>query len=196
MTEIINGEGNNEEEEALEAFDEATDEELKQAGDDPVKLKEIIKVRTQSRQKLFNRAKTAEGKLKQAKPEVKPAPKKEGEGLDRVDKAILRTEKIVEEDEVELVEKIMKETGKTVEETLDSKYFQSELKTLREDKETANAIPGNSKRSGQSNSSTVEYWISKGQLPPVDQPKLRQAVVNRKIELEKSGNTFSKNPIQ
>ena len=116
--------------------------------------------------------------------------------LDRIDKAVLRTEKMTDVDEVALVQSIMKETGKDVEGVLASKYFQTELKEMRDKKTVEDAIPSDKKRSGSSTKDSVDYWIAKGELPPANQPELRQKVVNAKIAKEKSGSQFSHNPIQ
>ena len=104
--------------------------------------------------------------------------------LDRIDRAVLRAEKITHPDEVALVEEIKKETGKSVEEVLESRYFQTELKTMREDRATKEATPSGTKRSGQTSQSDVEYWLAKGELP--SDPALKLKVVNAKIAREKS----------
>jgi hypothetical protein len=196
-----NAPDNIEEDEALSKFDEATDKEMEEAGDDPAKLKELLKIRTASRQKLYNRLKDATKEKKpEKKVEKKPASKtssKDDEevSLDKTDRAILRSEGIKTDDEFELVQKVMEETGKDVEGVIASKYFQSELKSLRDAREVADATPGASKRSGQSTKNDVDWWIAKGQLPPHDQPALRQKVVNAKIAQERNKSSFSKNPI-
>jgi hypothetical protein len=89
----------------------------------------------------------------------------------------------------------MKSTGKSVEDVIDSRAFKAELKLLRDDKKAEDAIPSNSKRSGQSNSNTVEYWIAKGQMPPANEPKLRQAYVNAKMAKTAERNMFTDNPL-
>lgn len=125
--------------------------------------------------------------------EDKPEEKKGG--LDRIDKAILRAEKIHDADEIDLVQSIMKETGKDIEDVLESRYFKAELKALRDDKNTEEALTPSSKRSGNSNKNTVEYWIAKGEMPPASEPKLRQAYVNAKMSKMKERSMFSDNPI-
>lgn len=120
---------------------------------------------------------------------------KKGE-LDRMDKAILRMEKITDSKEIELVQSVMKDTGKDLESVLGMKYFQAELKEMRELAKTEEATPQGSKRSGTSTRDTVDYWLAKGDLPPLDQPELRRKVVNAKIAKQKAGSQFSANPIQ
>lgn len=129
------------------------------------------------------------------KVEKKVEQKLEEKGLDRLDKAVLRVEKITSPAEIELVETIMKESGKDVEGVLASKYFQSELAALREAQATKEATPSGNKRSGQAPRDDVDYWIGKGELPPQDQPELRMKVVARKREVAKSKNQFTDEPV-
>ena len=138
--------------------------------------------------------KDGEGKPNSDKKGDKETPKTEV--LDRMDKAILRVEKITSEEEIGLVESIMKDTGKTLEQVLESKYFQSELKEMRELKASEDATPTGTKRANNSARDTVDYWIAKGELPPASQPELRQKVVNAKIAKEKAGSNFSATPVQ
>jgi hypothetical protein len=129
------------------------------------------------------------------KKETEKVESKKEEGLDRVDKMLLRQESITDSDEISLVQDFMKSTGKSVEDVIDSRAFKAELKLLRDDKKAEDAIPSNSKRSGQSNSNTVEYWIAKGQMPPANEPKLRQAYVNAKMAKTAERNMFTDNPL-
>jgi hypothetical protein len=148
-------------------------------------------------QGIAKRLKTKLEKVSQnneAKPEIKAEVVKET-GLDRIDKAVLRAEKITSPEEIELVESIMKETGKDLEGVLESKYFQSELKEMRDFKSSKDAIPSGTKRSSQSARDTVDYWVGKGELPPADQVELRRKVVNAKMQTEKTKSQFTDNPI-
>lgn len=150
---------------------------------------------------IAQRNKTRAEKARQAlaekgeKKDGEPGKKDDSKGLDRVDKAVLRAEKITDPKEVELVEAIMKETGKDVEGVLASKYFQGELKTLREEAAADNATPHGTNRSGNASRDSVDYWIAKGELPPMEQSELRTKVVNAKIAKEKSQSQFSSTPI-
>ncbi len=145
-------------------------------------------------EKLIEKLKEASAP-KPEPPKVEAKPEEKKEGLDRIDRAVLRTEKIVSEDEVKLVEDIMKETGKTVEQVLESKYFLTELQSLRDTKTSADAIPKGINRSSQSARDSVDYWIAKGELPPRDQVELRRKVVNAKMQTEKDKSQFTDNPI-
>ena len=73
--------------------------------------------------------------------------------------------------------------------------FEAELKALREEATATEALPSNSKRSMNSNRNSVEYWIAKGEMPPANEPKLRQDYVNARIAKTKERHMFSDNPI-
>jgi len=120
---------------------------------------------------------------------------KKSDDFDYGEKAYLIANGIKEADEMEFVKDVMKETGKSLDAVVGSKFFQAELKERREDKATADATPKGSKRSGQSAANTVEYWIAKGELPPKDQRELRQKVVNARITKESNKSMFTDNPV-
>ena len=134
---------------------------------------------------------------KKAGVEVEPKQEKSSkeDGLDRIDKAVLRAEKITSSDEIALVEAIKKETGRDVEAILESRYFQSELKALREEKTSQDAMPSKAKRTSQATTNSVDYWLAKGEMPPANEPALRREYVNAKIEKAKAVSNFSDNPI-
>lgn len=120
---------------------------------------------------------------------------KKSDDFDYGEKAFLIANGIKESDEMEFVRDVMKETGKSLDAVVGSKYFQAELKDRREDKATQDATPKGSKRSGQSAANTVEYWIAKGELPPKDQTELRRKVVNARITKETNKSMFTSNPV-
>lgn len=126
---------------------------------------------------------------------VKEPESKKEETLDKMDRYFLRSEKITDADEVDLVQDFMKNTGKSVEAIVDSKAFKAMLKEMRDERNAQDATPSNSKRSMQSSRNSVDYWLAKGEMPPASEPKLRQDFVNAKIQRAKTVNTFSDNPI-
>lgn len=146
-------------------------------------------------QGIVKRLKTKIEKAKETPAPKVEAPKEAEKGLDRLDRAVLRVEKITDAEEIALVETIMKETGKDVEGVLASKYFQNELKEMRDARATKDATPSSSKRSNQSPRDEVDYWIAKGELPPADQVDLRRKVVNAKMKQAKQANQFSDNAV-
>lgn len=115
--------------------------------------------------------------------------------LDYAQKAFLAVNDIKNANEIKLVEDIIANTGKTLEEVLESKYFQAELKELRDIETTKQATPPGSKRTGESALDTVEYWIAKGELPPASEVELRRKVVNARIQKEKQGSVFTTQPV-
>lgn len=128
--------------------------------------------------------------------EEKPAKKEVlKDGLDRIDKMVLRSEGIKSEDEMALVEEFMRDTGKDVESVIESRSFKAELKALREDKATEDALPRGTKRSSNSSKSNVEYWLAKGELPPASDVQLRREVVNAKMKQIENRSQFSDTPI-
>ncbi len=80
---------------------------------------------------------------KEQKPENQ---KKEKEGFDYAEKAFLKASGI-QSNEYEFVQKTLDSTGKSLDEVLESKYFQAELKERREEADTKKAIPEGTKRS-------------------------------------------------
>jgi hypothetical protein len=104
----------------------------------------------------------------------------------------------IKKDEFALVQDVMKATGKDIDSVLDSKYFQGMLKDHRDDQAAKDALPKNSKRTGQHNSNSVEYWLAKGEMP-ADTPenrKLRQDIVNAKINKQSGSNSnFTSTPV-
>lgn len=120
--------------------------------------------------------------------------KTEKKGFDYAEKAFLRSNDIKAE-EYDFVQEVMASTGKSLDEVLEAKYFQAELKERREAKASKDAIPNGSKRSTGSARDTVEYWIAKGELPPYDQRELRHKVVKAKTELSRSKAKFTDRPI-
>ena len=189
---------NQEDEEVLDQFDEATDKELDEAGDDPAKLKEIIKARTETRQRLYARMKKAEADAKankQDKPKDTDKSKQQKGtktfelGYDH--KAYLVANGIKGAEEFSIVQEVMQNTGKSLDDVIEMRYVQAELKALREEKATADAMPkGDKVRGGKSAQNTVDYWIAKGELPPADQVELRRKVVAEKVRQDSTGNKF------
>lgn len=109
------------------------------------------------------------------------------DGLDYGQKAFLVANGIKENTEMKLVQGIMQETGKTLEQVLDSKYFQAELNEMRELQTSKNAVP-TGKRSGNVPTESVEYWMTKDfkDVPADMKPK----VVNARLNQSKAKGVF------
>lgn len=124
------------------------------------------------------------------KAEVKSDPVSKSDELDYGQKAFLVANGIKAEDEIKLVRTIMKDTGKTLEQVLESKYFQAELKERRELKQTDDATPSSSKRTSQGIKDSVEYWIAKGELP--EDRELKMKVIDARRKASSNVNPFRK----
>ena len=102
------------------------------------------------------------------------------------------------EDEIELAKRIISETGKSEREVVGMKYFQSELKELRDARATKDALPSSSKRSTTTQRDSVDYWLAKlengGKLFDIPDVKLRREVVNARMARGKQTNHFTDRP--
>lgn len=127
-------------------------------------------------------------KNKKEKPSTKSSTK--SDELDYGQKAFLATQGISGSDETEFTKKMLKETGKSLDGLLESTYFQTELKSFREQKATQNAVPNSNNRSSNSAIDTVEYWIAKGELPPKSDVDLRRKVIDARMKSEKTSGQF------
>ena len=123
-------------------------------------------------------------------PEVKPPENKNPSELGYGEKAYLVANGIKGADEIALVKEYLA-NGKSLDDIPDNKYFQNDLKELRETKATKDAMPTSSKRSPSSGRDSVDYWINKGELPPTDQVQLRRDVLNARIKKETEGSKFA-----
>lgn len=138
---------------------------------------------TDAERKAFARAKVAEAKVKELKAQLEKGTSKKSDGLDYGQKAYLASMGYKDSAEIKLAHEIMKESGKDLEGVLESKYFKSEVESMRELKKTADATP-TGKRSGNSPLESVEYWMTKPfeEVPKDMRPKVVQA------KLDKSNN--------
>lgn len=109
-----------------------------------------------------------------------------------IEKAFLRSEGIKTAEEVALALDHKKNTGKELDEVVDSKFFQAELKELRETKASQEATPSASNRGAPQAKDKVEYWLAKGELPPATQEnvELRRKVVAAKTARAKGSGKF------
>jgi hypothetical protein len=144
-------------------------------------------------QKLQGMSKRFQTKLKKLteNPPAKPVVEQKSEGLDYGQKAYLNSLGYKDNDEQSRAEAMMKATGKRLEEVLESKYFKAEIDDMREQKKTqiASNATSNSKRSGASAKSEVDYWIAKGELP-TDNVELARKVVAARRGNDSKGNPF------
>jgi len=115
--------------------------------------------------------------------------------LGYAEKAYLVANGVKGAEETKLVEEFMANTGKTLDEIVESKFFQAELKDLRDSKASSEAVPKGSKRATASSKDSVDYWLAKGELPEntPDNQELRRQVVNARYNRETASSKFSTN---
>lgn len=162
--------------------------------------------------KLFARAKNNEDAAKLLREQgferkngqwIKPEkqtqenPKKSQSGeLDYGQKAFLRAEGIKTKEEVDLVKAFMENTGKSLEEVVENKYFLNELKEQRELKATELATPSSSGRSA-SFPKDKDFWLAKysSGTPIMEVPQeFRSEVLNAKIAQDERKDKFTDKP--
>lgn len=141
---------------------------------------------------IAQRYKTKLEKAKLDKAGEKKETKKEEKEtkLDYGQKAYLIANGIKGADEVALVKEYLDRTGKELEDIIESKHFQNDLKELKEAATTKAATPSSSKRSNSSARDQVDYWVNKGELPPIEDVELRRQVVNAKIKAKTDNSHF------
>jgi len=158
---------------------------------------ESIETYKQKNQSLYEQLQKAKGKVrgedgKWIKPDTKTTreePKAKSDELDYGQKAFLYSHdlKVKGEKETKLVKDIMRETGKNLEQVLDSKYFQAELTEIRELQKTSDATIKGKDSKGVTLDS-VEYWATKDfKEVPKD---LKAKVIEHKLKTENTKNVF------
>jgi len=147
-----------------------TSEETTTTDDSKVEKSNEIDALKKAEDKIIDLKKKLKEAKKPSKVEEKSETEKQpDEEFGLLEKTYLRTADIVDEDEVELVKKLMEETGKGVE-VIDTKYFKSELEELRTTKTTEKAT--SEVRGGRGNTKATdspEHWIAKGVPPTAEQ---------------------------
>src|SRR3990167_6134838 len=189
---------NEEVEDVVEIADivEAKDDD----GNDTTDWKALALERQELARKAQGIAQRYKTKLEKAKdrPEATPEKKeaKKSDDIDYAQEAYLVAKGIAEVDEKELLIERMRDTGKSLKDVVENKYFQQDLQELRSAKATKLAIPSSSNRSGTSARDTVDYWSAKiesGKATLLDIPdiKLRRQIVNSKLTQSKNVNHFT-----
>ena len=109
----------------------------------------------------------------------KEEPTKTGE-LDETQLDYLDLKGITDQDEIDIIQNVMKRTGQTVRQALKDEYVSSKLDALRKEKEVKEATPSASRRSGSGGTDSLEVALAKfeatGKLP--EDFTLRTKVVN------------------
>lgn len=129
-------------------------------------------------------------KLKnEGKPHKANAEKKESksEDFDYGEYAFLAQKGIESDDEIAFVKERMKDSGKSLRDTLNASWFKAELAERQALSKTADATPKGTSAKGTATDS-VDYWMAK---PISEVPQeMRAKVVNAKLDREKSTGVF------
>lgn len=120
------------------------------------------------------------------KPETKTS--KQSNDFDYGQKAFLVANGIKGNDEIKLAQEFAKNTGKSLEDVVENKYFLQELNEVRELRNSANAVPKGRGKTGNSSQDSVDYWLAKGELP--SDFELRKKVVNARLAKENGKSVF------
>lgn len=162
--------------------------------DDLGALQERLQKVEEANRQLFERAKKAEGELKDFKKEPSVEPKKSGE-LDYGQLAYLKAFGIEEEEDVNYLVSESQTTGKSLKDLMGFKYIKEHLKEAEDIRSSREGTPTSANRTSSPARSSADYWIAKGQMPPLDQPELRREVVKLRLKQEEAVSKFSSTPV-
>lgn len=189
-TEPVVSPTNETDEQELVIADDSSDEDL-----DATALKEKLTQSEDANRQLFERAKKAEGFVKLdgkwvkgAKPEPKPKvvePKAKTGELDENVLDYLDLKGITEQEDIDVIESVMKRTGQTVRELLKDEYVAQKLKTNQEKRAVQKATPSGTKRAGgefDGLDAAIAKFEKTGELP--SDFALKTKVVNAVVERE------------
>lgn len=114
--------------------------------------------------------------------------------LKKMENLALRAANVTHQDDVELARKIAKDTGKDIEDVLESGYFKYEVEALRTQRANADAVSNiKGDKGGVSSKTDPAYWLAKGQPPsPADVPdrKARAQIARAFMAGNGSGKKF------
>lgn len=147
----------------------------------------------ESNKQLFERAKKAEGGLKELKEKLKTfedkpepqkvaPPAKTGE-LDETSLDYLDVKGISEAEDIKVIEDIVKKTGMTVRQALKDDYVQAKLTANKDKREVKNATPSRTNRGGNQEAdlaAAMAKFEATGVLP--DDFELKSKVINAVVE--------------
>lgn len=131
--------------------------------------------------------------LKKPKEEAPQTPQTNPDEFGLLQKTFLRAAGVTSEAEMELAQKLQKETGMGWDKLVDSKYFKTELEELRTTQ--ANAVATSNVRGNAATTQaklSVDHWLQQGRPPtPADVPdaKTRQKIITQMMK-SGSGKVF------
>jgi len=135
--------------------------------------------------KLKNKSIEARKAKKESKPDV------EASVLERLQIMELKENGLKDADEIELVIKESKSLNIDPTVLVSRGLADGLLERHRKAKQDELATPGTSSRASSSQKDNADYWIAKGELPPVDKVELRREVVRKKAKAAKNSKMFN-----
>lgn len=106
-------------------------------------------------------------KVKIAELTPKPTPPEAKKGLDLSQEAYLKSSGITE-DYFDKVEEALPNFGGDLKKLLANKYFKSDYEEYKTEKTAREAAPEGGEGGSSGGENTVEYWLKKGGMPPID----------------------------
>src|SRR3990167_2550898 len=180
MTEIETQDDIIEPEETDEAAaDDVKDDKGKDTVEKPKETPEAKEARLTRQLKQVRKQLGKDVEEEKPKPVEKTTVSKTGE-LDETQLDYLDLKGVTDEDEIAVIQKVMKNTGQTVRQVLKDDYVQSKLTALRKEREVKDATPSGTRRAGGQASNDVDYWVAKaeqGELPK--DPELKRKVLQK-----------------
>lgn len=157
---------------------------------------------------LYSRAKKAEGfeydksskqwvRSKKVSPQEPPQPSsnKPNNDFDYGELSYLAVKGYEHEDDLNYIKTIKEKSGEPLRKIIEDDYVVEHLRTMKEERMVQNAIPSSQRRAPAILKNTVDYWLAKGELPPMDQVQLRRDVLNERINRERQKSKFTDNPV-
>lgn len=171
----------------------AEEEEIEDEISDDDSSKTDWEARAKHLEGIAKRLKTKLAKASEKKPDL-PGDKKQtnSNDMDFGKLAYLAQKGVEHPDDIAYVNEVLQNSpGSSLMDVLSKSYVTAELKERKDNRTTRDAVPSNSRRSNSTSRDKAEYWIAKGELPPESEVKLRREVVNKRMEVEKSGSKFA-----
>ena len=161
---------------------------------DVVPKEKFVELSDKNKQ-LFERAKKAEGELKELKAkaetpkETPEAPKSQSNEPDYARLAYLETKGIVHPDDQKTVQDEAERLKLPLTDVLAMEHIKARLEASKEDREAKAGMPKGKGRGAGTTQHDVDYWVGKEGLP--DDQDLAAKVVEARMGKEKKANMFS-----
>ena len=175
--------------EQVEEVEEIIDE-VNEPNEETTKSEKVELTDEERLARLEGGAKRLRKKLGLDKPEKEEVKIIKKEGFDPGELALLEVRGYSDEEDISYLEKTQKDTGKSLSELLKTEWVKKDLKEMKELRDSKDATPSDTNRSGEAINDSVEYHLAKGTTPSADQPELRKKVLDaRKEKFSNSGSS-------